>query len=83
MNVALFEVGQAFHGGEPGEQHLLVSGLLVGQTGPKDVHGAARAVDIYDVKADAEAVLVGAWRPGQGADPARRCANGGIRAVTA
>ena len=57
MNVALFEVGQAFHGGEPGEQHLQVSGLLVGQTGPKDVHGAARAVDIYDVKADAEAVL--------------------------
>ena len=57
MNMALFEVGQAFHGGEPGEQHLQVSGLLVGQTGPKDVHGAARPVDLYDAKADAEAVL--------------------------
>ncbi len=57
MDLALFEVGPAFHGGEPGEQHLLVSGLLVGRTGPKDVHGASRAVDLYDVKADAEAVL--------------------------
>ncbi len=57
MDMALFEVGAAFHGGEPGEQHLLVSGLLVGQTGPRDPHGARRAVDVFDVKADAEAVL--------------------------
>jgi phenylalanyl-tRNA synthetase beta chain len=57
MDLALFEVGPAFHGGEPGEQHLLVTGLLVGRTGPKDVHGARRAVDVFDAKADAEAVL--------------------------
>ena len=54
---ALFEVGPGFHGAEPGEQHLLISGLLVGRTGPKDVHGASRAVDVFDVKADAEAIL--------------------------
>ena len=57
MDLALFEVGAAFHGGEPGEQKLLVSGLLVGRTGQKDVHGASRPVDVYDVKADAEAIL--------------------------
>ena len=57
MDLALFEVGPAFHGGEPEEQHMLVSGLLIGRTGPKDVHGASRPVDVYDVKADAEAVL--------------------------
>lgn len=57
MDMALFEVGHAFHGGEPGEQHLLVTGLLIGKTGPKDVHGQSRGVDIYDAKADAEAVL--------------------------
>ena len=57
MDMALFEVGHAFHGGEPGEQHLQISGILVGRTGPKDVHGAARAVDVFDAKADAEAVL--------------------------
>ena len=56
-DIGLFEVGHAFHGGEPGEQHVQVAGILIGRTGPKDVHGEARAVDIYDAKADAEAVL--------------------------
>ncbi|MHC0054174.1 phenylalanine--tRNA ligase subunit beta [Actibacterium sp. D379-3] len=56
-DLALFEVGPAFHGAEPEEQHLLATGLLIGHTGPKDVHGARRAVDVYDAKADAEAVL--------------------------
>ena len=56
-DLALFEVGPAFHGGEPEEQHLQVSGLLVGRTGPKDIHGGSRPVDLYDAKADAEAVL--------------------------
>ena len=62
-DMALFEVGPAFAGGEPGEQGLQVSGLLVGRTGPKDVHGAARAVDVFDVKADAEAVLAAIGAP--------------------
>ncbi|WP_375175815.1 phenylalanine--tRNA ligase subunit beta [Pseudooceanicola sp.] len=56
-DMALFELGAAWHGGEPEEQHLLISGISVGKTGPKDVHGASRAVDLYDAKADAEAVL--------------------------
>lgn len=63
MDLALFEVGPAFHGGEPGEQHTLISGLLVGRTGPKDVRGESRPVDIYDVKADAEAVLAAIGAP--------------------
>ncbi|MEP1538871.1 MAG: phenylalanine--tRNA ligase subunit beta [Paracoccaceae bacterium] len=63
MDLALFEVGPAFQGGEPEEQHQLVSGLLVGRTGPKDVHGASRPVDVYDVKADAEAVLAAMGAP--------------------
>jgi phenylalanyl-tRNA synthetase beta chain len=62
-DLALFEVGPAFHGAEPGEQHLLVSGLLVGRTGPKDVQGASRDVDVFDVKADAEAVLAAIGAP--------------------
>ena len=56
-DMALFEVGPAFHGGEPEEQHLQAAGILIGHTGPKDVHGERRAVDLYDAKADAEAVL--------------------------
>jgi phenylalanyl-tRNA synthetase beta chain len=62
-DMALFEVGPAFHGGEPGEQHMLVSGLLIGRTGPKDVHGASRGVDVYDARADAEAVLAAIGAP--------------------
>ncbi|WP_158964589.1 phenylalanine--tRNA ligase subunit beta [Chachezhania sediminis] len=63
MDLALFEIGPAFHGGEPGEEHILISGLLVGRTGPKDVHGASRPVDVFDVKADAEAVLAALGAP--------------------
>jgi len=59
----LFEVGAGFHGGEPGEQHMLVSGVLIGRTGPKDVHGTSRPVDLYDAKADAEAVLAAIGAP--------------------
>ncbi|MDF1727277.1 MAG: phenylalanine--tRNA ligase subunit beta, partial [Sulfitobacter sp.] len=62
-DMALFEVGPAFHGGEPGEQHQLVTGLLIGRTGPRDVHGSSRPIDIYDVKADAEAVLAAMGAP--------------------
>jgi len=56
-DMALFEVGPVFHGGEPGEQSLQVAGLLVGRTAPKDVHGASRPVDLFDAKADVEAIL--------------------------
>ena len=62
-DLALFEVGPVFHGGEPEEQELLVAGLLVGQTGPRNPHGAQRAVDTYDAKADAEAVLLAIGAP--------------------
>jgi len=57
MDLALFEVGAAFQGGEPGEQHVLATGLLVGHSGPKDLRGERRGVDVFDAKADAEAVL--------------------------
>ena len=62
-DMALFEVGTVFDGGEPGEEHLQISGLLVGRTGPKDVHGASRDVDVFDAKADAEAVLAAIGAP--------------------
>jgi phenylalanyl-tRNA synthetase beta chain len=63
MDLALFEVGHAFHGGEPTEQHLQVSGLLVGHSCPRSPHGGRRPVDVFDVKADAEAVLAAMGAP--------------------
>ncbi|WP_170406886.1 phenylalanine--tRNA ligase subunit beta [Ruegeria arenilitoris] len=62
-DLALFEVGPVFHDGEPGEQRTQIAGLLVGRTGPKDVHDAARTVDVFDAKADAEAVLTAIGAP--------------------
>jgi len=63
MDLALFEVGPVFQGGEPGEQREQIAGILIGRTGPKDVHGASRAVDLYDAKADIEAVLAAIGAP--------------------
>jgi phenylalanyl-tRNA synthetase beta chain len=57
MDLALAEIGPAFQGGEPAEQHLQATGLLVGQSAPRDPHGSRRPVDLYDAKADVEAVL--------------------------
>ena len=57
MDMALFEVGPIWLGGEPEDQETLACGILVGQSGPKDVHSPRRTVDVYDAKADVEAVL--------------------------
>ncbi len=59
----LFEVGPVFHGGEPGDERTQVTGILVGQTGPKDVHASRRIVDVFDAKADATAVLAAIGAP--------------------
>ena len=63
MDLALFEVGPAFQGGEPGEQHLQAAGLLVGAAAARDPHGSRRMSDVYDAKADAEAVLAALGAP--------------------
>ncbi|OWY03681.1 phenylalanine--tRNA ligase subunit beta [Thioclava sp. F1Mire-8] len=62
-DLALFEVGPAFNGGEPGEQVLQATGLLVGHSAPRDPFGSRRPVDLYDAKADAEAVLAAVGAP--------------------
>jgi phenylalanyl-tRNA synthetase beta chain len=62
-DLSLFEVGPAFDSGEPEHQHLQVSALRIGRTGPKDPHKSARAVDLFDIKADAEAVLAAMGAP--------------------
>ena len=63
MDLALAEIGPAFHGGEPGEQHLQATGLLVGATAPRDPHGSRRPVDVFDARADLEAVLAALGAP--------------------
>ncbi|MBL3575463.1 phenylalanine--tRNA ligase subunit beta [Rhodovulum sulfidophilum] len=62
-DLALFEVGPAFQGAEPGEQHIQATGLLVGAAAPRDPYGSRRPVDLYDAKADCEAVLAAIGAP--------------------
>ena len=57
LDLALFEVGPVFAGGEPGEQSLQAAGILVGNRAARDPYGSQRKADLYDAKADAEAVL--------------------------
>ena len=62
-DLALCEIGPVFQGGEPGEQHLQATGLLVGHSAPRDPYGSRRPVDVFDAKADAEAVLAALGAP--------------------
>jgi phenylalanyl-tRNA synthetase beta chain len=61
--LALFEIGQVFPGGEPGEQALVATGLRVGATAPRNPHGTRRPVDLWDARADAEAALAAIGAP--------------------
>ncbi|WP_295047695.1 phenylalanine--tRNA ligase subunit beta [uncultured Paracoccus sp.] len=62
-DLALFELGPVFAGGEPGEQATQISGLMVGHIAPRDPFGSRRKVDLYDAKADAEAILAAIGAP--------------------
>ncbi len=62
-DLALAEIGPVFFGGEPGEQVLHATGLLVGASAPRDPYGSRRPVDVYDAKADVEAVLAALGAP--------------------
>ncbi|WP_128254855.1 phenylalanine--tRNA ligase subunit beta [Falsirhodobacter deserti] len=62
-DMALFEVGPAFTGGEPGEQVLQATGLLIGASAVRDTFGSRRPVDLFDAKADAEAILAALGAP--------------------
>jgi phenylalanyl-tRNA synthetase beta chain len=55
--LALFEVGPAFFGPEPGEQRDVAAGVRAGHTDPREWTGARRPVDLWDARADAEAAL--------------------------
>lgn len=63
MDLALFEVGPVFSGGEPGEQATVATGLLIGSSAPRDPYGSRRPVDVFDAKSDAEAVLAAIGAP--------------------
>ncbi len=63
QDMALFEVGPVFHGGEPGDQTLHATGLLIGHSAARDTFASRRPLDLYDAKADAEATLAAIGAP--------------------
>ncbi|WP_026379301.1 phenylalanine--tRNA ligase subunit beta [Afifella pfennigii] len=54
---ALSEIGQIYLGDAPEEERLHASGIRHGATGPRSSLAAPRPYDVFDVKADALAVL--------------------------
>ena len=56
-DVALFEIGARFFGARPGEQEVTAGGLRVGHNHGRHWASAQRPVDVFDARADAQAVL--------------------------
>ncbi|MDA1308551.1 MAG: phenylalanine--tRNA ligase subunit beta [Proteobacteria bacterium] len=56
-DLALFEVGPQYADATPEGQKTVATGIRTGQTAPRDWTKAARAVDAFDAKADAMALL--------------------------
>lgn len=55
--IALFEIGPGWSGGEPEDQRVVASGVFAGASAPREWTGARRPVDLWDAKAAAEAAL--------------------------
>jgi phenylalanyl-tRNA synthetase beta chain len=67
-DVALFEVGQIFRGDQPQDQVTAASGVRRGLASSKGTGrhwSGSAAIDVFDAKADAIAVLVAAGAPAQ------------------
>jgi len=62
-NVALFEVGPIYGGTRPEDQQTVASGVRRGHDGARHWALAHRDVDVFDAKADAQAVLAEAGAP--------------------
>ncbi|MEL6234941.1 MAG: phenylalanine--tRNA ligase subunit beta [Pseudomonadota bacterium] len=62
-DLALFELGQGFAGGEPGEEEAMAVLLRLGSTAPRSPYGARRPVDVMDAKADALDAVTAAGAP--------------------
>ena len=76
VDAALFEVGQIFAGDRPEDQSNAAAGVRVGTArlngGGRHWDGAAKAVDVFDAKADALAVLAALGLRREGASRAQR-----------
>ena len=56
-DAAMFEIGPVFLGDAPESQRTAATGMRHGGTAPREWHGSARTIDVFDARADAEAAL--------------------------
>ncbi len=56
-DIGLFEVGPVWRDDTPAGEDVLAAGIRTGRSGPRHWDAAPRAVDVFDAKADALAVL--------------------------
>ncbi|MFQ5785617.1 MAG: phenylalanine--tRNA ligase subunit beta [Alphaproteobacteria bacterium] len=66
-DVALFEVGQAYESAAPAGQLMVAAALRRGMSGPRHWAQPPRAVDVFDAKADALAVIAACGGPAESA----------------
>ena len=59
-DVGLFEIGPQFDGPEPGQQRAVAAGIRAGRAVPRHWSEKARAVDVFDAKADLLAAIAAA-----------------------
>jgi phenylalanyl-tRNA synthetase beta chain len=64
-DAALFELGPLYRDDTPGGQVLVAAGVRGGHIGPKHWRAPAREIDLYDVKADAFAVIAAMGGPAE------------------
>ena len=62
-DVSLFEVGQVYAGDRPEDERVSAAGVRRGHDGPRNWAKPRRPVDVFDAKADAEAVLAAIGAP--------------------
>jgi phenylalanyl-tRNA synthetase beta chain len=62
-DLALSEVGQIYGGDRPEDERMHASGIRRGMNAPRNWAVARRVVDLFDAKADAEAVLAAIGAP--------------------
>ena len=62
-DIGLFEVGQAYGGDRPAQETVRAAAVRRGAAGPRHWAAEARAIDVFDVKADSLAALAAASAP--------------------
>ncbi|MEM7653951.1 MAG: phenylalanine--tRNA ligase subunit beta, partial [Pseudomonadota bacterium] len=66
-DLGLFEVGPQFAGPKPADQAMVAAGIRMGRTHQRHWKEAPRAVDAFDAKADALAILAACGAPAENA----------------